>query len=64
MLSVLDVKIFAGAVGEVGDSGLGHVGHLVEIATETDVLYLPVTANVLLNHTRVYKEIRSVEINT
>ena len=54
MLSVLDVKIFTGAVGEVGDSGLGHVGHPVEIATETDVLYLPVTANVLLNHTRVY----------
>ncbi|RMX55268.1 hypothetical protein pdam_00021345, partial [Pocillopora damicornis] len=51
MLSVLDVKIFAGAVGEVGDSGLGHVGYHVEIATETDVLYLPVTANVLLNHT-------------
>ena len=54
MLSVLDVKIFAGAIGVVGDSGLGHVGYHVEIATETDVLYLPVIANVLLNHTRVY----------
>ena len=54
MNSVLDVEIFAVAVGVVGDSGLGHVGHHVEIITETDILYLPVTANILFNQTRVY----------
>ena len=54
MNSVLDVEIFAVAVGVVGDSGLGHVGPHVEIVTETDILYLPVTANILFNQTRVY----------
>ena len=49
MNTVLDVEIFAVAVGVVGESGLGHVGHHVEIATETDILYLPVTANILSN---------------
>lgn len=49
MNTVLDVEIFAVAVGVVGESGLGHVGHHVEIVTETDILYLPVTANILLN---------------
>ena len=49
MNTVLDVEIFAVAVGVVGESGLGHVGHHVEIVTETDVLYLPVTANILFN---------------
>lgn len=48
MNTVLDVEIFAVAVGVVGESGLGHVGHHVEIVTETDILYLPVTANILL----------------
>ena len=48
MSTVLDVEIFAVAVGVVGESGLGHVGHHVEIVTETDILYLPVTANILL----------------
>lgn len=47
MNTVLDVEIFAVAVGVVGESGLGHVGHHVEIVTETDILYLPVTANIL-----------------
>lgn len=47
MSTVVDVEIFAVAVGVVGESGLGHVGHHVEIVTETDILYLPVTANIL-----------------
>lgn len=49
MNTVLDVEIFAVAVGVVGESGSGHVGHHVEIVTETDILYLPVTANILSN---------------
>ena len=48
MSTVLDVEIFAVAVGVVGESGIGHVGHHIEIGTETDILYLPVTANILL----------------
>lgn len=48
MNTVLDVEIFAVAVGVVGESGMGHVGHHIEIGTETDILYLPVTANILL----------------
>ncbi|XP_068698646.1 sperm-associated antigen 17-like [Montipora foliosa] len=47
MNTVLEVEIFAVAVGVVGDSGSGHVGHHVEIVTETDVLYLPVTATIM-----------------
>lgn len=47
MNTVLDVEIFAVAVGVVGESGLGRVGHHVEIATETDILYLPVTATIM-----------------
>ena len=49
MNTLLDMEIFAVAVGVVGESGLGHVGHHVEIVTETDVLYLPVTANILFS---------------
>lgn len=47
MSTCLDVEIFAVAVGVAGESGLGHVGHHVEIVTETDVLYLPVFASIL-----------------
>ena len=36
------------AVGVVGESGMGHVGHHVEIVAETEILYLPVAANILL----------------
>ena len=43
----LTIEIFAVAVGVVGESGVGQVGHHVEIVTETDVLYLPVYANIL-----------------
>ena len=50
MSTVLDVEIFAVAVGAVGESGVGHVAHHVEIVTETDLLYLPVTASILFNY--------------
>ena len=63
MNTVLDVEIFAVAVGVVGDSGLGHVSHHVEIVTETDILYLPVTANILFNMTSAYMETRLGEIS-
>ena len=54
MSTVLDVEIFAVAVGVVGESGMGHVGHHIEIGTETDILYLPVTANILLVQTSLF----------
>jgi len=47
MNAILDIEIFAVAVGVVGESGVGQVGHHVEIVTETDVIYLPVYANIL-----------------
>lgn len=49
MNTKLDIEIFAVAVGVVGETGVGQVGHHVEIITETDVIYLPVYANILLN---------------
>ena len=54
MSTVLDVEIFAVAVGVVGESGMGHVGHHIEIGTETDILYLPVTANILLVYASLF----------
>ena len=53
MNTCLDVEIFAVAVGVVGDTGIGHVAHHVEIVTETDILYLPVHASILYQVTRM-----------
>ncbi|XP_031553104.1 sperm-associated antigen 17-like isoform X2 [Actinia tenebrosa] len=47
MNTKLDIEIFAVAVGVVGDSGVGQIGHHVEIVTETDVIYLPVYATIM-----------------
>jgi hypothetical protein len=47
MNTKLDIEIFAIAVGVVGESGVGQVGDHVEIVTETDIIYLPVYANIL-----------------
>ena len=47
MAARLDVEIFAVAVGVEGSSGVGSIGHHIEIITETDALYLPVVASIL-----------------
>lgn len=46
----LDVEIYAIAVGVEGDSGVGTIHHQLEIVTETDILVLPITANILFEH--------------
>ena len=43
----LDVEIFAVAVGAVGNAGIGSVEHVLEITTETNVLFVPIRANIL-----------------
>ncbi|XP_022082066.1 sperm-associated antigen 17-like isoform X2 [Acanthaster planci] len=47
MKAVLELQLYAIAVGVTGDSGQGSIGHHVEIITEMEQLYLPVTANIL-----------------
>lgn len=41
------VEIAAMAVGVIATNGLGKVHHDLEITTETDVLVLPISANIL-----------------
>lgn len=43
----LNVEIYAIAVGVEGESGVGMISHNLVITTETDHLYLPITATVL-----------------
>nr|CAB3266505.1 sperm-associated antigen 17 [Phallusia mammillata] len=47
METVVNLEIYAIAVGVEGDSGVGTINHMLEIVTETDILHLPVTAIVL-----------------
>lgn len=47
MSTKVDIEIFAVAVGVSGESGIGSIGHHVEIVGETDIIYLPVTADIL-----------------
>lgn len=51
MSTKLDVEIFAIAVGVSGETGIGSIGHHVEIVGETDIIYLPITANILFTKT-------------
>ncbi|WAR08114.1 SPG17-like protein [Mya arenaria] len=46
----VDVEIYAIAVGAEGETGVGAIRHELEIVTETDVLFLPITATVLVAH--------------
>ncbi|XP_033120508.1 sperm-associated antigen 17-like [Anneissia japonica] len=50
----LQLELYAIAVGVKGGSGQGSIGHHVEISTEVDTLFLPVTADILTAH--VYDE--------
>ncbi|KAL4233858.1 Sperm-associated antigen 17 [Mactra antiquata] len=47
MKAEIDVEIYAIAVGVEGETGVGSIRHELEIVTETDVLFLPITANIL-----------------
>lgn len=47
MKSMFDVEIYAMAVGAVGESSVGAIRHVLEIVTETSILHLPITANIL-----------------
>ncbi|XP_052284814.1 sperm-associated antigen 17-like isoform X3 [Dreissena polymorpha] len=47
MKAEIEVEIYAIAVGVEGESGVGSVRHELEIVTETDVIFLPITANIL-----------------
>ena len=53
MAARLDVEIFAVAVGVEGSSGVGSIGHHIEIITESDALYLPVVASILFAYCSV-----------
>ncbi|KAM3844958.1 sperm-associated antigen 17 [Vipera latastei] len=44
--TVLEIEIFAMAVGVEGDEGLDKLFHQIEIHTETETLFLPVEANI------------------
>ncbi|CAH1225250.1 SPAG17 [Branchiostoma lanceolatum] len=47
MKADLNLEIYAIAVGAEGEKGVGRIAHHIEITTETDLLYLPVTATIL-----------------
>ena len=47
MKAELDVEIYSIAVGVEGETGVGSIRHDLEIVTETDVLFLPIHANIL-----------------
>ncbi|XP_026569018.1 sperm-associated antigen 17 [Pseudonaja textilis] len=44
--TVLEIEIFAMAIGVEGDEGLDKLSHQIEIQTETEILFLPVEANI------------------
>ncbi|XP_063954686.1 sperm-associated antigen 17-like isoform X2 [Lytechinus pictus] len=47
MKAKLDLVLYAIAVGVEGESGRGSIDHHIEIITETELMYLPVSADVL-----------------
>ncbi|XP_076077508.1 sperm-associated antigen 17-like isoform X7 [Mytilus galloprovincialis] len=47
MKTELNLEIYAIAVGVEGESGVGSISHELEIVTETDVLFLPISATIL-----------------
>ncbi|KAL3882261.1 hypothetical protein ACJMK2_028623 [Sinanodonta woodiana] len=50
MKTTFEVELYAIAVGVEGDSGVGSIRHDLEIVTETDILFLPIAANILSKH--------------
>ncbi|KAH9508941.1 hypothetical protein Btru_048357, partial [Bulinus truncatus] len=49
MSANLTLELYAIANGVEGESGVGQLGHTLQIATETHTLEIPVTANILLH---------------
>lgn len=47
MKAELKLELYAIAIGVVGESGSGFLSHDLEICTETDLIYLPIKAQVL-----------------
>ena len=47
MKADLNIELYAIAVGVEGETGVGSIRHDLEIVTETDILFLPVAANIL-----------------
>ena len=47
MKADLVIEIYAIAVGVEGESGIGAISHSLEIITEVEYLFLPITANIL-----------------
>lgn len=48
MDTLLHIECYAIAVGVEGDSGIGTINHQLEIVTETETLFLSISANILL----------------
>lgn len=53
MKTEIDVEIYAIAVGVEGETGVGSIRHELEIVTEADIIFLPVTANILTKYTDI-----------
>jgi hypothetical protein len=49
MKTEIDVEIYAIAVGVEGETGVGSIRHELEIVTETDIIFLPIIANILFD---------------
>ena len=47
MKAELELQLYAIAVGVTGGTGQGSIGHHIEIITENEMLYLPVSANIM-----------------
>ncbi|XP_064412779.1 sperm-associated antigen 17 [Latimeria chalumnae] len=45
---VLEIELYAMAIGLKGSEGAGHIAYDIEIQAETETLFLPVIANILL----------------
>ena len=43
----LVLELYAIANGVEGESGVGSLGHVLEVVTETDMLEIPIVANIL-----------------
>lgn len=41
------IEVYAIAIGVVGDYGVGRIDHQLKIISESDILYLPIVANIL-----------------
>ena len=47
MKAELRLELYAIAVGVEGESGVGTISHALEIVTETNILHVPIQANIL-----------------